>query len=365
LQNSFAHPPVRTYNSAMEKAVYRIIDANFNRAREAARVIEEYCRFVLGNEPLTARAKGLRHRLCGAAARLDAGRLIAARNCATDVGRSMQVEGQMVRQDLGDVFAAGCKRLTEALRALGETAAVLDSEAAAVFEALRFDAYALEQEIVRAADARQRFGHVRLYVLITAGPQDSDAHILDLARHCAAGGADCLQLRAKNIPDGRLLELAQGVVRICEQSGIVSIINDRVDIAIAADADGVHLGQDDLALPAARKLAPKPMIFGVSTHSSEQLEAAIALDPAYIALGPAFATATKPHEPCAGPQYIRSAAARLKGQGVAYLAIGGITLENLDEVLAWDVECVAVCSAITHANNPEGQCRLFAERLKQ
>ena len=120
------------YNEPVEKAVYRIIDANFNRGREAARVLEEYCRFVLGNEPLTARAKQLRHQLCQAAAKLDAGRLIAARDSVGDVGRGMHVGDQMVRAAPRRVH----RRLQapEALRTLAETTAVVNAPAAQVFE---------------------------------------------------------------------------------------------------------------------------------------------------------------------------------------------------------------------------------------
>jgi len=357
--------PARTgYNRVVEKAVYRIIDANFNRGREAARVMEEYCRFVLDSEPLTARAKQLRHQLCRAVARLDADKLIAARDSAGDVGGGMKVGGQMVRGELRDACIAACKRLTEALRALAETTAVLDAQIPTVFEALRFDAYTLEKDIALADDAQRRFGRVRLYVLISAGPQDSDARILELAGQCAAGGADCVQLRAKNMPDGRLFHLACALVRVCTEHELISIINDRVDIAVAAGADGVHLGQNDLPLPEARKLQTRPMLFGLSTHNLEQLDAAIALNPAYVALGPAFATATKAHEPCVGPEYVRAAIGRLHGQGTAHVAIGGITLENLDEVLGWGVHAVAVCAAVTQAEDPQAQCRFFKQRLK-
>jgi len=324
--------------------------------------MEEYCRFVLENQPLTARTKELRHRICRAAAAIDTEKLIAARDSARDVGRAMRVGDQMVRHQLRDSSVAAGKRLTEALRALAETAAVLDTQAAAAFEELRFDAYTLEKDIALCDNARRRFDHVRLYVLITAAPQDTDARILELARLCAEGGADCLQLRAKNIPDGRLLNLARSIVQTCADHHALSIINDRVDIAGAAGADGVHLGQDDLPLPEARRLQTKPLIFGLSTHNIDQLHAAIALNPAYIALGPAFQTATKPHEPCAGPQYIRPALKTLSG--IPHVAIGGINLANLNEVLAWNVRTVAVCSAIANADNPKEQCQRFIQRLR-
>ena len=104
----------------MERAACRIIDANFNRAREATRVVEEFCRFGINSSALAGRAKQLRHELSGVIGKFDAGRLIASRDTLGDVGVGQVVDKQMVRGDLRDSLSAGCKRLTEALRALAE-----------------------------------------------------------------------------------------------------------------------------------------------------------------------------------------------------------------------------------------------------
>ena len=230
--------------AAMERAVYRIIDANFNRAREGLRVIEEYCRFAMESASLSARAKTLRHRLCDAVAKLDAGKLAACRDSQADVGRAMHVDNQLARKDLRDCFTAAAKRLPEALRALAETTQTLDPALAQVFEELRFNAYTLEKDIVLADNAAEKFKSVRLYVLITVTPDTADASVFDLASACALSGADCLQLRTKGVSDDRILHLACEFVRICAENEIVSIINDRTDIAVAAGADGVHLTQN-------------------------------------------------------------------------------------------------------------------------
>ena len=347
----------------MERAIYRIIDANFNRAREAARVMEEYCRFALASAALSSRAKELRHRLSRAVDSLDEGLLAAARDSDSDVGRGMHVGDQMARRSLADCSTAAAKRLTEALRALAETVGVLDPDLAAVFEALRFDAYTLEKDIALAAIAAERFKPVRLYVLITTGPDDPPSRVLDLAAQCAHGGADCLQLRAKGITDDRLFALAQDFVKVCTERNVISIINDRTDIAVAADADGVHLGQNDLGIAQARKLQKKPMIFGISTHSLDQLDGAIEQIPAYVALGPVFPTATKPNEPCVGLEYVAAATKKLKPAGIAHVAIGGITLDNLDTVLHAGATAIAVCAAVTAQSDPTRQCQRFKDKM--
>jgi len=347
----------------METAVYRMIDANFNRAREAMRLMEEYCRFALNSTALTGRAKQLRHRLSGAVAGLDARLLAVARDSRTDVGREMRISDQMTRDSLADCLTAAAKRLSEALRVLAESTRLIDTDLADLFETLRFDAYTLEKDIVLAATAYQRFRTVRLYVLITAGPDDSHDRILQLARQCARGGADCLQLRAKGINDGRLFDLAAGLVGLCRDSNIISIINDRVDIAVAAGADGVHLGQNDLPVTEVAKLQKTPMITGISTHSLGQLDRAIAQGAGYAALGPVFATATKPQEPAVGLDYVAAATERLRAEAVCHVAIGGITPANIADVLRAGARAVAVCSAVTAQADPAAQCRRLKDAI--
>ena len=106
--------------------LYRIIDANFNRAREALRVMEEYCRFGLNHSGLAGKAKQCRHRLCEAISKLDSVKLICSRDVAGDVGRELKVEGQLSRQSIEDCFTAAAKRASEALRTLAESIQTID-----------------------------------------------------------------------------------------------------------------------------------------------------------------------------------------------------------------------------------------------
>jgi len=341
----------------MEKPVFRIIDANFNRAREAARLMEEYCRFALNSAELAARAKKLRHRLCDTVKNLNADKLIAGRDVLTDVGRGMTVQGQLDRKNLRDSFTAAAKRLTEALRVLEETTKTLQTEVAQVFEQLRFDAYSLEKDTLIQSSAAEKFSSVRLYVIINAAADQSDSQILDLAGACASGGADCIQLRAKGISNRRTFELAGQIVKLCKEAGVVSIINDKVDIAASVGADGVHLGWDDLPLEEARRMQLTPMTFGLSTHSVDELKAAIAQRPDYVSLGPVFATGTKPDLAPAGLQYITEATQILSDTDIGHVAIGGITVANISQALKAGAKNVAVCSAVVQADDPEQMCR--------
>lgn len=340
----------------MDRGVYRIIDANFNRAREACRVMEEYCRFVMDAADFSARAKTIRHRLCSAIKDFDTLALLSSRDSKDDVGRKLHVEGQLRRADLKDVFLAASKRASEALRALAEAGQVLSPDTAMVFEELRFEIYTLEKDVLIAAETRNRFKQVHLYVLIGADSQSDHQQLLALTEACCLGGADCLQLRAKGIEGHPLLELAKSFVNTCRSHNVISIINDRVDIAVLSDADGVHLGQTDIPINDARKLSSRPMIFGVSTHSTPELKTAIDEGADYIALGPAFATKTKPHLDIAGCEYITKALKVLDSVGIPHVAIGGVDQTNLDQILAAGATSIAVCSAVSLAKDPQKAC---------
>ncbi|MHC4240771.1 MAG: thiamine phosphate synthase [Planctomycetota bacterium] len=344
----------------MERVAYRIIDANFNRAREAVRVIEEYCRFALNSVPLTERAKQIRHELSTAISKLDAERLITSRDTLGDVGIGRTVEKQLVRGEIIDCFTAGCKRLTEALRALAETAQTLDRSVARTIEKLRYSAYTLEKDIVIFSDTSEKYKSVKLYIVITS---NLPTEVISLAYKCVDGGADCVQLRAKDIEDDMLFALAVEFVRICKGAGVLSIINDRIDVAAASGADGVHLGQNDLPVEQARKLQFNPLITGKSTHSPKQLRAACEERSTYAALGPVFATATKPTAPAVGLDYVRQAKEILADTGVGNVAIGGITLDNVEDVLGAGADAIAVCAAVTKARDPAKACRALKDKI--
>lgn len=347
----------------MERSIYRIIDVNFNRGREATRMIEEFCRFSMNSKPLSSRAKDIRHQLCAAIGKLDGDVLLANRDSQTDVGRGLIIEAQHKRGGIKDCFVAACKRLTEALRVLSEVSQTLDPGVAAIIENLRFEAYTLEKDASLAANAHEKYRNVRLYVLITVKQGDSIAKISELASNCIAGGADCIQIRAKGLNDCDTLAISKAVVAVCSDGGVLSIVNDRVDIASLSGADGVHFGQGDLTVAQGRSLQVSPLVFGYSTHSVDQLNAAIDSGADYVGIGPVFATDTKPHEKVTGLDYVEQAAKILDGGGVGHAAIGGITLENIGQVLEAGVKTIAVCSAITNDANPKRMCESFKRKI--
>jgi thiamine-phosphate diphosphorylase len=166
----------------------------------------------------------------------------------------------------------------------------------------------------------------------------------EIVRQLLAGDAQLIQLRDKEAGSRELLDAARASLQLTRVAGAKLIINDRVDVAIAADADGVHLGQDDLSVEQARELLGSDKIIGLSTHSLEQFKAALTTSADYIAVGPVYATTTKENpDPVVGLDLVREAAA-IRDRPL--VAIGGITVQRAAEVIAAGADCIAVISAL-------------------
>lgn len=187
---------------------------------------------------------------------------------------------------------------------------------------------------------------------------------LDLACACLDGGARILQLRAKQLASGPLLNLCDGLVQAGAPYKASIIVNDRADLAVLANASGVHVGQDDLAPADARQLLGPEAIVGFSTHTVAQIEAAIREPISYLAVGPVFGTRTKDTGYSAVGLDLVSTAARLAGS-IPVVAIGGITLETASSVLEAGATSVAVIGDLLAHGNPRGRVAAYLQRLEQ
>jgi thiamine-phosphate pyrophosphorylase len=202
-----------------------------------------------------------------------------------------------------------------------------------------------------------RFAGVKLYVLIS----ESACKIpwLEAAEAAIDGGADCLQLREKALGERELLERARQLSELCHRRGALCIINDRPDIAVLAGADGVHLGQDDLPAPLARRIVGNRAIIGISTHNLDQARAAVLDGADYIGIGPIYKSPTKPRDFVAGLEY----AAAVAPLAIPKVAIAGIGLENVDEVLAAGIGAIAVTAAVLGCQDVRQAARRLKEKL--
>ena len=313
------------------------------------RVLEDFARFVLDDGDLSGLAKRLRHDLSDCIGSLDMPELLASRDTPGDVGTSISTVSELSRADVASVVFAAAKRLSEALRCLAEYTKIHDGQLAGRIELIRYRSYDLEKRLSGRIQLADRFAGVGLYVLLSSRFCAGD--ILQVAEQVLAGGADCIQLREKDISDAELLELATAVSRLCRQSGVLFVMNDRVDITVLSGADGVHLGQGDLPIAAARRLLPSHVAIGKSTHSIAEATGAIAASADYLAVGSIFASGTKPDVNQSGPALI-TRIRELCGRRRPIIAIGGITAENAASVIAAGATGVAVCQSVTAAADP-------------
>jgi thiamine-phosphate pyrophosphorylase len=182
----------------------------------------------------------------------------------------------------------------------------------------------------------------------------------DLLDALLEGGARLVQLREKDMPLAELLPLARHVAARCRRAGALFIVNDRADLALAVDADGLHVGQDDLPPVRARAILRPGMILGVSTHDPEQARRAVADGADYVAVGSIFPTTTKAGFQLVGPELIR----RIRPDvPVPLVGIGGISADNARAVLAAGADGVAVISALCAATDPKEATRRFLARI--
>lgn len=332
----------------------RILDVNFNRAREALRVLDDYARFVLGDAFLTKLVKDMRHALAAASDSLPPGLLLSARETQHDIGTSLSAAGEYERGSPAQVASVNLKRLQESLRSLEEFGKVVSAELGRTLESLRYGVYTLERALVLGGDSRQRLADARLYVLLT-GSQCVAATDWTLEQ-AALGGATVFQLREKSLSDAQLLNRARQMRQWTRKAGVLFVVNDRPDIARLCEADGVHLGQDDLSVKDARRILGHGPLIGVSTHSLEQVRKAVLDGADYLGVGPTFPSPTKSFAEFPGLEFVRAAFAETS---LPAFALGGITPANIGEVVAAGARGVAVSSAVTTADDPEQAARLL------
>ena len=199
----------------------------------------------------------------------------------------------------------------------------------------------------------------RLYVILDSALLTIPVE--DCAQELADAGVRLLQYRAKDVPALHMLTVSRTLASLLVSRGVSFIVNDRPDIAILADATGVHVGQEDLDVEATRELVGKEKLVGVSTHNLEQFQAAAETSADYIAVGPVFATSSKANpDPVVGTEFVR----RVRDlSDKPIVAIGGITLENAASVIKAGADCVAVISDILRAPDRGQRAKQYLEIL--
>jgi thiamine-phosphate pyrophosphorylase len=327
-----------------------MIDANLNRSREGLRVLEDVARFILNDAELCRRLRTLRHDLARETKSLSV-ELLSQRDSEHDVGYLSPREKELIMETtslrgLVDLVTANAKRVGESLRVVEELAklpeisSVLNS---AGFEQARFALYNLERDLISRILRRDKIGGMAGLYVILDRQFLVDRDELDITRQIIEGGAGVIQLRDKQSKRGELLLIAQKLRELCSQAGILFIINDYLDLAMTVDADGLHIGQEDLPLPVVRKKLPIDKIVGCSVTTLRQATKAQNEGADYIAVGSIFPTATKREATVVGVDMLKELK---RTASIPLVAIGGINQNNIGEVVAAGADAVAVISAV-------------------
>jgi len=352
-----------TSPEAISRQTRRIIDANLNRIGEGLRLLEDIARLALNDATLTQQLKTMRHEILKGDWSFHQ-QFLNARDSEGDVGITIEVPGDEKQRGLPIAVMANARRVQESLRILEEVAKIpdatpqLDSEK---FKQARFNLYTIEQNLLSRLLRQDKVTRIPgLYVIIDTQALEGRSHI-EVAHQVIRGGAKTIQLRDKLLSRRELLFIAQQLKKLCTEHNVLFIMNDYLDLALTADADGLHLGQDDLPLPLARKLLPMDKILGISVTTLDQAVAAESEGADYIAVGSMYPTTSKETAKVVGLETLRQIRQAVTSPLVA---IGGITKDNAAEVMAAGADAVAVISAIIQAKVPEEAARQIVTRIE-
>jgi thiamine-phosphate pyrophosphorylase len=347
-----------------------MIDANLNRSSEGLRVLEDVARFLLNDAELSQRLRTLRHDLAQETKSVSL-ELLSRRDSEHDIGhphsippgeRELNMKTTSL-QGLLDLVTANAKRVEESLRVVEELAKLPELNSmlnSASFEQTRFALYTLERDLISRISRRDKTARISgLYVILDrqflAGRDE-----LDIAGQIIEGGARVIQLRDKQSKRGELLLVAQKLKELCSQAGVLFIINDYLDLAMAVDADGLHIGQEDLPLPVVRRELPIDKIVGCSVTTTSQATKAQKEGADYIAVGSIFPTTTKREVTVVGVDILKELKRIVS---TPLVAIGGINQNNVGEVVAAGADAVAVISAVLDEKDVKGAVRKLVAKM--
>jgi thiamine-phosphate pyrophosphorylase len=351
-------------NPETSRDIFRIVDANFNRIGEGLRVLEEFARLSLNDTSLTQQLKNLRHRLINIDRAIQ-GKLIAARDSESDIGSGMNVPDEPTDRNVETTIIANSRRVQESLRVMEEIAKSpelkLDSE---TYRRARFEIYTLEKELISRLLRKDKVQRLSgLYVVIDTAFLKGRSH-KEVTIQAIRGGAKTIQLRAKNSGTKEFFSMARDLKQICAENNVLFIINDSLEIALASEADGLHIGQDDLPISVARKLLPIDKILGCSASNKEEALDAASQGADYLGVGSIYPTSSKDVKSVIGEEALKNIHYDID---LPIVAIGGINLDNIASVIKAGAISAAVISAVLGADDVEaaaGTLTKIIERAK-
>jgi len=328
------------------KKIYRIIDANINRIAEGLRVLEDLARFYYEEKQVTENLKRIRHTIRKSLNYLNE-EFLEQRDAVGDLGLAISQSNDWDKKiNLKELILGNFKRVEEGLRVVEENLKIAGHyQVSKVYERCRYDVYTLEKQYFLLFNRvlKRAVLETDLYCL-TAQEHSRGLTNLEVVRQMIAAGVKVIQYREKEKKMLDKYRECEKIREITKAAGVTFIINDHLDLALLVEADGVHLGQDDLPIEKARELVGEQMIVGISTHSPEQAEDAVKRGADYIGVGPLFQTFTK-KDVCTpvGLAYLEYA---VKNVRIPFVAIGGIKEANVLEVKKRGAQCIALVTEI-------------------
>ncbi len=334
--------------------IFQIIDANLDRAREGLRVIEDWARFGIGEEKFVERIKNFRQIL--GKNHLEVYK--QSRNYIEDQCKGMTHQEQIKRKTPEQIISSNAGRVQEALRVIEEFSRLHNHELSKIAAEIRYEIYTLEIELLSLSKRKKLKAILKennLYVIT-----DQKEDLLKIIEDTLIAGVKIIQHRFKNGTDRDHLEQAIKIKNLCKKYNSLFIINDRVDIAIASNADGVHLGQDDLNLKTARKLLGYSKIIGMSANNEIDINNALKDGCDYIGIGPIFETSTKRDKKPLGIEKIKKLT---KDLNIPWFAIGGVTTKNISDLKSYGFKKVALVSQLMNSEDPKEDAIMILKAL--
>ncbi len=326
-----------------DNRVAQLIDANLDRAREGLRVMEDWCRFGLKRRDFSIQIKnwrqqlGLHHHNIYRKARLT----------SIDPAMGIPHPLQKRRSTPESVFIANSSRVQEALRVIEEFTRITDPKLCEIATKIRYKTYEIEINVLNKTEGitkRQTLKDCSVY-LITNNREDLETIVIQALK----AGVKIVQYREKFLSDNKRISQAKSLASICKEYNSLFIVNDRIDIALAVGADGIHLGQEDIPTTIARKLLGNEKIIGKSTHCLEEIKNAEEEGCDYIGIGPIFPSKTKSQLNPIGIDYLRKG---LNETLLPAFAIGGINSSNINQLNQLNNLRIAVSNTIINSSDP-------------
>ncbi len=339
------------------------MDANADRAAEALRVVGDIARFVLDQQDFATQLREIRSQHWRILSQVPGllSRGVQNRDSVGDVGREFAAQKH---EDLYHLTRSNFHRAQESFRCLEESLRSLAPQLAPQMAQLRYRCYDLEPPMMVAMEQWSMQHKLDFGLYVVLGNEFSNGRdFLEVSEKAIAGGVGAIQLRDKYMADREILPWAYRLRELTRENNVTFIMNDRIEVALAVSADGVHLGQDDFPVAEARKICGPHFIIGASTHNVDEAKQAVQDGASYFNIGPIFQTGTKKGviSPVS-PEMITKVTNEVQHP---FTVMGGIKLHNVDEVLQRGARRIAVVTAVVGEEDITAAARAFTDKINQ